>query len=332
MTASSTSSSSTVGPRVLLVTCSVAILSILACVGCSSSTLDNETSEYSERPTTLVSDSGSRYPESPHSVQPAAASVPLEELLVSASRGVGYDYEPLRDPAHAFATADIVVTGYLVDIVSGVYSVSTRPPPEPRTDSEIRDILKSFDDAIAHLEAEDVLTEEMREQFEAAKLEVQSNSPRISVGDRHVAFRVSVDEVLHGDVEAGDVLDINVYYSNIMPTVEEMATLLKSIGRSPRTVVGATWWSPLSSDQRELRNSAGDPIDKALFPQIDLFWFDGATWNLDDEKTSGQVLERPHPEHEALYLDGLHEMEPGWGDMETLDDLADALRDAAPIG
>ena len=317
--------------------CIAASISTVVAAGCSASTpvdgadepikspeisqaVETRTSPVSEREDPLSEDSLS-------SERYAATTASLDELVGSAGRAVSYDYTPMQDATHALAISDVVVTGYLVDIVPGVVIASTLTV-EPKAEHEVQEILESLDAAVDHLEGQGILTQEIQEEFEAAKDEIRENRPRESEGTRYVAFRVRVHEVLYGDVEVGDMLDINVLHSDVMPTVEEMADILESVGRPPRTVVGAQWWNP-SEDWRELHNSEGHPIDNALFPHIDLFWFDGATWDAADEVLPHQMNERPHPESEAMCLDGLHEMEPGWGDLETLDDLADALRSAS---
>jgi hypothetical protein len=224
------------------------------------------------------------------------------------------------------AASDVVGAGYLMDIVPGVFITSTRVI-EPRTEQEVQEALASIDNAIDYAEELDVLTPEFQEEMEAARREIQDNIPIVSKPERYVAFRVRVTEGLHGDADVGDVLDLNLYHSVGMPTVDEMAALLESVGRPPRVVVGANWWTP-TEDWRVLHGADGAPVGQALFPHIDLFWIDGATWDPDDETTS---QERPGPHSEAFYLDGLHEMEPGWGELDTLDDLAEALRAAVAV-
>ena len=222
--------------------------------------------------------------------------------------------------------SDIIVAGYLMDIVPGVYITSTRTI-EPRTEQEVQEALASIDNALDYVEELGLLTQEFQEEMEMARRDIQDNIPIVSEPKRYAAFRVHVTEVLHGDADIGDVLDLNLFHHVGMPTVDEMADILESVGRSPRVVVGTNWWAP-DADWRVLHSADGAPVDQALFPHVDLFWIDGATWDPADETIS---QEKPGPHSEAFYLDGLHDMEPGWGELDTLDDLAETLRAAVSM-
>lgn len=265
----------------------------------------------------------------PLSLELAGANAPehLSELISSVGRGVSYDYTPLRDPGHALAASDIIVAGYLVDIVPGAFITSTRTI-EPRTEQEVQEALAYIDYALEHAEEQGLLTQEFQEEMERARRHhIQNKVPIDSEPERYVAFRVHVTEALHGNADVGAVLDLNLFHYVGMLTVDEMANILESVGRPPRVVVGASWWTP-AEDWRVMHSADGAPVDQALFPHVDLFWIDGATWDPADETIS---QEKPGPHSEAFYLDGLHDMEPGWGELDTLDDLAETLRAAVSM-
>ena len=167
---------------------------------------------------------------------------------------------------------------------------------------------------IAELKAEGAGSSIIAE-FERSRERTIANEPQNSYSERHyAAFRVRVAEVFKGDIEVGDTLDVQVRSSSL----EEVNLLTQQLRGTPRVIVGGKWWSP-STKGLLLRRPDGSTVDSVFVSSVDLFWLDDSTWEPRDG--GEEPVERPSPDPEAFYLSGLDAMAPGWGTLETLDDL-----------
>ena len=241
-------------------------------------------------------------------------------LIVETVRasGVEFDYEPLRDPADAVARGELIIAGYLIEIERGITNVDTRVYP-PRTEQEVEEALERNAATLARLKAEGVGGSIITE-LEDDRERIIANEPRSSYSERHnAAFRVQVAEVIQGDIEVGDTLDVQIRSGSL----DEIDLLTGQLCGTPRVVVGGNWWSP-STEGLLLRGPDGATVDSLFSSFVDLFWLDYGTW-----EARGGAVERSATDPEAFYLSGLEEMAPGWGTLETLDDLAAVLRTAA---
>ena len=291
------------------------------------------------------------------------ASGYVRRLLGPAGRGIEFDYEPMRGAGEAVAGLELIVAGYVVEIAPGVVWADTRVF-EPWTQVQIEGYLQLLDEreeslrALGALGPAEIATLE-RERRSALENKVPEPNDIV-----HAAYRVRVTEVLWGDFEVGGVLDVQVPLG-VFTTLEEQRAAL--VG-TPRAVVGGRWSSKTWSNY-ELESAQRVPLaDEVFYPWIELFWLDESVWDPGDlvpvgdpgpvgdvgvpgdgdgaEQAPGgddgdgstgplavvneeALIERPAGPPEALYLRGLSELHEAWGDLGTLDDLADALRAAA---
>lgn len=236
--------------------------------------------------------------------------------------GSAVDYDVLRDPAEAFAYGDLIVAGYLMEIARGVTKIDSRVYP-PWSEQEVKEALERNAATIARLKAEGAGAAVIAE-FERSRERIIENRPRSSYSERHyAAFRVRVTEVFKGEIKVGDTVDVQIESGGL----DEIDLLANQLRGTPRVIVGGTWWSP-ETEGLLLRGSDGATVDSLFASFPDLFWLDDGSWEPRDGDES-EAAERPAPDPEALYLSGLDALAPGWGTLETLDDLAVVLRTAS---
>ena len=164
--------------------------------------------------------------------------------------------------------------------------------------------------------------------------------------------------MIKGEYNENDIIEIQVYAGTNLAT-ELSAQVLEG---TPRVVVGGKPGSP-GIGNYEYRDSGGETVvDQAIWNFPDLLWFDEGVWEILDDDSSNSIsiteesdgtttlpselLEDDTPETntgvpleegsedqllvaESHYLRGLWEMHPMWGELNSLDDLANALRGAA---
>lgn len=276
----------------------------------------------------------------------------LRDLMDSTFGKDDVDYHPILGANDALDSSSVVVAGYLVEIVAGVTEadISVR---RRLTQTEIDSRFAALDERERLFEAEGASEADWRE-LEQERRSARANELPKLYDFNYAAYRVRVTEVIKGDINVGDLLDVQVY-AGVNVASEWVDPVL--VG-TPRVVVAGGWGR--GSSLRELRDATGKPVDRAFWPHIDLFWLDEGVWKVLEDDTSGAIsetggaegsgsvpgglleddsggvavvdeslVERPAPIPEAHYLGGLHGLDEAWGTLETLDDLAAALRSAA---
>lgn len=257
------------------------------------------------------------------------ASGYLRKLMDSTFGMENVDYGPLLGAHDTLNSSEIVVAGYLFEIKAGVTVVDTTVRM-PLTDAEQRVALAELDERERFFIAEGWTGPEWQE-LEEARRSVIENKPLRAYNFDYAAYRIRVTEVIKGDMKVGDILDVQVY-AGVEIASEWVDPVL--VG-TPRVVVAGGWGTYASPF--ELRNSTGQPVEEAFWPHIDLFWLDEGVWDgHKDASVVGAVgvvqeilVERPAPTPEAHHLTSLQGLHDAWGNLETLDDLAEALRTAA---
>ncbi len=265
------------------------------------------------------------------------------------------DYGPLLGANDALDSSEIVVTGYLFQITAGVIEAESTVRG-PLTEAQQRVALAELDERERFF-IDEGWTGAVWEELEEARRAVMENQPLEGHDFNYAAYRVRVTEVIKGDMNVGDVLDVQVY-AGVDIGSEWVDPVLAG---TPRVVVAGGWGKQNSG--LELRDATGKPIDRAFWPHIDLFWLDEGVWEILEDDTSGGVsetggpggsgsvpgglledgtsgvgavavvdeslVERPVGDPESHYLEELGALDDAWGDLETLDDLAAALCIAA---
>ena len=270
-------------------------------------------------------------------------------LMREAGRGEEHFYEQSLGAADMVASVDLIAAGYLVDIVPGVIWADTRDRRR-LTPAEIESLLRSLDEDEQHLKDLGMLGPDEVASLERERKAATENALPEPDDIAHLAYRILVTEVLSGDFTVGELLDVQVPLS-IFTTLQQQKAALKG---TPRAVVGGGWSTHIWSNY-QLQGPDRSPLDTAVFyPWIEMFWLDESLWHPDDLKPNpgdspdnslgdepdhdpptlttppgGGLTERSVGGPEALYLRGLHDLHPDWGDLQTLDDLADAIRTAA---
>ena len=278
----------------------------------------------------------------------------LRDLMDSTFGENEVDYSPLLGANYTLDNSEIVVAGYLFEIVAGV-TESEISAQRPLTEAEKRIALTELDERERSMEASGA-TPADRLELEQERRAVRENEiPRLN-NFNYAAYRIRVTEVFRGDINVGEILDVQVYAGvNIGSKWVDPV-----LAGTPRVVVAGSWGK--QSSRLELRDAGGEPIDGAFWPHSDLFWLDEGIWELLEVDTSGGIsetggpdgsgsvpsdlleddtpdvgtgalennlVERPAPIPEAHYLEGLHALDDAWGNLETLDHLATVLRSAA---
>ena len=265
-------------------------------------------------------------------------------LMRDAGRGEEHSYEQSLGATDMAASVDLIAAGYLVDIVPGVVWADTRDRRR-LTPAEIESWLRSLDEDEQHLKDLGMLGPDEVASLERERKAALENALPEPDDVAHLAYRILVTEVLSGDFTVGELLDVQVPLS-IFTTLQQQKDVLKG---TPRAVVGGGWSTHIWSNY-QLQGPDRAPLDTAVFyPWIEMFWLDESLWHPDDLKPNpgdspdnglgdepptlttppgGGLTERSVGGPEALYLRGLHDLHPDWGDLQTLDDLADAIRTA----
>ena len=255
------------------------------------------------------------------------ASGYVRSLLDSAGSGIEHAYEKVPGAGPMVEAMELIVAGYLVDIVPGVVWAD-KHVRRRLTPAEVEEMLQSIAESERRARDEHRLSPSLQASLEREREVVLKNPLPEPEDIVHTAYRILVTEVLSGDFTAGDILDVQVPLS-IFTTIEERRAALKG---TPRAVVGGDWSTHVWSNY-ELQDANRAPLDEAVFyPWIEMFWLDESLWDPTDaqpDPDGDALIERSVGRAEALYLRGLHDLHPAWGDLETLDDLADAIRAAA---
>lgn len=345
----------------------VVVVGCLVACGCSSSSDDRGGLELGDADSSLVEVEDGHEPggaeSSPFTVK--VASGYLTDLLDSTYGPEDIDYDLLQGPQDALGLPRIVVAGYLFEIVPGVTEVDTSER-RSRTSGEVSIALAHIDALERRFEVEGA-HESVWLELEEMRRSVIENQPRRARDHNYWAYRVRVTEVFKGDIDVGDIIDVQVF-AGVNVASELVPPVLEG---TPRVVVAGYLWGGITG---ELRNSSGEVVDKAIFPFSDLFWFDEGVWGLlvDDTAEGTSVVDEsgstgpdgpgpgsPGPGSgdllgedgttqtgaetvieesvgvgpalvaESHHLHSLDEMHQAWGVLETLDDLARALRTAA---
>lgn len=258
------------------------------------------------------------------------ASGYLRDLMDSTFGNDAVDYHPFEGAKEAISASEVAVTGYLIEIVAGVTEVETNVRG-PLTEAEQRVMLDHLDERERFFVAEGWTGPEWQELEEERRLVIENN-PLPVYELNYAAYRVGVTEVIKGDIEVGDVLDVQVY-AGVDIASEWVDPVLSG---TPRVVVAGSWGKPVSG--YELRDATGMPIEDAFWPQIEIFWLDEGVWEIDGGDVSGvgsagvvqeSLVEHSTPIPEAHHLTSLQGLHDAWGNLESLDDLAHALRTAA---
>ena len=279
----------------------------------------------------------------------------LRDLIDNTFGKAEVDYGPLLGAHHALDSSEIVVTGYLFQIIAGVIEAESTVRG-PLTEAQQRAALAELDERDRIMETSGALPGDWEELKEARRAAIE-NQPLEGSDFNYAAYRVRVTEVIKGDMNVGDVLDVQVYAGANIGSEWVDPVLVGT----PRVVVAGSWGKRNSG--LELRDATGKPIDRAFWSHIDLFWLDEGVWEVLEEDTSGAIsetggpegsgtipgelledgslgvgavavvdeslVERPVGDPESHYLESLGALHDAWGDLETLDDLASALRTAA---
>ena len=259
-----------------------------------------------------------------------------EEVMIAFTHG----------PSDALETVDFVVAGYLFEISPGI-TIDDTTTGGTLSRAELTALSIAADQLERRFKAEGA-TEDDWQELQKIRDNISQNKPSRSDVDHYWVYRIRITEVFKGDYKEDDIIDIQVYAGHNLGT-ELSAQMLEG---TPRVVVAGTLES-LDNPKYEYRNSDGTIVEQANWDLPDIFWFDEGVWEtLDDDSAllSGESLEDdtvnnvtgspleegpqqsptgPVLTAESHYLDGIHEMDEAWGDLASLDDLADALRAAA---
>ncbi len=276
------------------------------------------------------------------------ASGYLTDLLNSTHGPEDIDFGLLQGAQDALDIPRVVVAGYLFEIVPGVTEVDTSEH-RSRTSSEVSIALAEIDALEQRFEGEGA-DEDVWRELERMRRSVIENQPPPAYDYNYWAYRVRVTEVFKGDIDIGDVIDVQVF-AGVNVASELVSQVLEG---TPRVVVAGFMWDGVTG---ELRNPSGEVVDKAIFPFSDLFWFDEGVWDVlvDDTAEGTSVVDEPGvlsdeagatetgavtviEENlevgpalvaESHQLDSLGDMHQAWGVLETLEDLARTLRTVA---
>ena len=286
------------------------------------------------------------------------ASGYLRELLDSTHGPEDVMIAFREGPNHTLDTSDFVVAGYLFEIVPGVTIVDTSRG-QTMTAAEQQAMSAIADELEARHRTEGA-TEGDWQELQRMRDNISQNRPRRQSVQYFWAYRIRITDVIKGSFSDDDIIEIQVYAGTNLDT-ELSAQVLEG---TPRVVVGGKPGGP-SVSSYELRDSEGETVDQVNWSFPDLFWFDEGVWEiLVDDSSNGvsvteesdgtttlpnELLQDDTPEintgaleegseespaeqllvAESHYLSGLHEMHSFWGELNSLDDLAEALRGVA---
>lgn len=283
------------------------------------------------------------------------ASGYLRELLDTAHGPEDVMIAFREGPSHALNTSDFVVAGYLFGIVPGATIIDTSEP-EIMTPAQQR-AMSDVADQLERRFRTDSATEGDWQELQRMRDNISRNSPSKSYVLSFWTYRIRITEVMKGEFSVDDILEIQIYAGTNL----DSGLRAQVLEGTPRVVVAGKPGSPTIPNY-ELRDSEGEVVDQVNWSYPDVFWFDEGVWEiLVDDTTDGvSVTEEPDatislPSElsddetseintgaaledssvvdilvaESHYLRGLHEMDPRWGELNSLDDLANALRGAA---
>ena len=184
-------------------------------------------------------------------VQPDDASeqVDADEFVAALHATIGYDFDPLPDPASALEQSDVAVAGRVVDVVVG---------------------LESWRDVSAvscEEQKRQVLAESPDEPFECFNPE---GEPELD--DRYFAITVEVDDSFDGEAAPGDRV---IFYVQA-PLVGDIDELLKSAPRGPVVVLAADEKQPPIADGSHVEQISKSEDNRFLVPFPDGLWFTGS--------------------------------------------------------
>ncbi len=187
-------------------------------------------------------------------------------------------------PDHALETADYIVAGYLFEIVPGVTIVDTSRG-QSMTPVQVR-VQSAFADQIEEQYRTEGATEGDWQDLQRMRDNIAENKPSRPYVESYWAYRIRITEVVKGDFNVNDIIEIQVY-AGLNVGKELSAPVLEG---TPRVVVGGRPGSP-GTGNFELRDSKGETIlDQATWGYPDLFWFDESTWDARDDGASGAQL------------------------------------------
>ena len=309
-----------------------ALAAAVVAAGCADSNVDRPNVDGSELSDATVSaetagEAGGPLSDDPKAYEVSQASGYVRALVDSAGSGIEHAYDKVPGAGPMIEAVQLIVAGYLVDIVPGVVWAD-KHVRRRLTPAEVEEMLQSIAERERRARDEHRLSPDLQASYDSYRETILKNALPEPEDIVHTAYRILVTEVLSGDFKAGDILDVQVPLS-IFTTLEEQRAALKG---TPRAVVGGDWSTHVWSNY-ELQDANRAPLDEAVFyPWIEMFWLDESLWDPTDaqpDPDGDALIERSVGRAEALYLRGLHDLHPAWGDLETLDDLADAIRAAA---